>query len=147
VQRCALPIYSSHKTGTWSWSGTGDEDSPYTVTITATNADHTTSTTTFDVSFTDVAPTVTGTSSVSGVEGTTVSNSGSYADFDDPVSVSGTGVVDNGNGTWSWSGTAPDEDSAGYDVTVTATNDDGSTGSFTFHVSGTDAAPTVTGGS
>src|SRR5262249_62359314 len=49
---------SGSQSGTWSWSGTGDEDSPYTVTITATNADGSSSTVTFDVSFTDVAPTV-----------------------------------------------------------------------------------------
>src|SRR5439155_18131446 len=41
----------------WDWSGTGDDDSPYTVTITATNEHGTVTTTSFDVSFTDVPPT------------------------------------------------------------------------------------------
>src|SRR5206468_2305659 len=49
---------SGRQSGTWSWSGTGDEDSPYSVTITATNSDGCFSTTSFGVSFTDVAPTV-----------------------------------------------------------------------------------------
>src|SRR6202023_186568 len=44
--------------GTWTWSGTGDESSPYTVTITAKNVDGSTVSTSFGVSFTDVAPTV-----------------------------------------------------------------------------------------
>ena len=47
------------QSGTWSWTGTApDESAPYTVTITATNADGSTATATFDVSFTDAAPTV-----------------------------------------------------------------------------------------
>jgi hypothetical protein len=57
---------------------------------------------------------VTGGASVTGTEGTTVTNSGSYADFDDAVSVAGDGVTDIGDGTWSWSGIAPDEGGTGY---------------------------------
>ena len=74
--------------GTWSWSGTGDESSPYTVTITATNADGSTATTSFGVSFTDVPPTVAANrASVTVAEGTTASNAGTFADFDDPVTI------------------------------------------------------------
>jgi hypothetical protein len=121
---------------TWSWSGTGDENSPYPVTITMTtaNADGSTgiATTTFGVSFTDVAPTVSATRSlVTAPPNGTATNTGTYADFDDTVSVAGKGVVDHHDGTWSWSGatgTVP------YDVTVTATNVDGATASTTFHV-------------
>ena len=43
--------------------------------------------------------------SVSAAENPTAHNSGTYSDFDDTVSVSGTGVTDNHNGTWSWTGT------------------------------------------
>ena len=50
---------SGSQSGTWSWTGSGDEDHPYSVTITATNADGSATTTSFGVSFTDVAPTVT----------------------------------------------------------------------------------------
>src|SRR5207302_4315433 len=111
-------------------------------TATPTNADGTSSTTTFHVSFTDVAPTVAAASpAVSAPENALATNSGTYADYDDAVSVSGTGVIDNHNGTWSWSGGG--DEAHPYDVTVTATNADGSTSSTTFHVSFTDVAPTV----
>src|SRR4029077_17518240 len=56
--RASSGIVTQNSNGTWSWSGTGDEKTPYTVTITATNADSSTSSTSFGVSFTDVAPTV-----------------------------------------------------------------------------------------
>src|SRR5205823_1987467 len=49
--------------------------------------------------------------------------------------------VGSQSGTWSWSGTG--DESAPYDVTITATNADGSTASTIFHVSFTDVAPAV----
>src|SRR5207248_1571434 len=75
--------------GTWSWLGTGDEDHPYTVIITSTNADTSTSSTSFAVSFTDVAPTVAAANaSVTSNEGQSASNTGTFADYDDVVSLS-----------------------------------------------------------
>src|SRR5204863_117898 len=75
-----------HANGTWSWTGTGDENSPYTVTITATNADLSTNTTTFAVTFTDLAPVVSADSgAVSAPENAAASNSGSWSDYDDAV--------------------------------------------------------------
>ena len=107
--------------GTWSWSGTGDEDHPYDVMVTATNAHGSQNVTVFHVSFTDVPPTIAAISgSVSAAENATAHNSGTCGDYDDVVSVSGPGVVDNHNGTWTWSGTG-DEDHP-YDVAVTASN-------------------------
>src|SRR5204862_1349534 len=80
------PGVTDHGDGTWRWSGTGDEDQPYDLTVTATNADGTTSTTSFHVSFTDVAPTVSVTqAAVSAAENLPASNSGSYGDYDDAV--------------------------------------------------------------
>src|SRR5207244_251214 len=82
------PSGLNSKSGSWTWSGTGDEDSPYSVTITATNADGTTATTSFAVSFTDVAPTVSAAStSVSAAENMAATNSGSFSDYDDAVRV------------------------------------------------------------
>src|SRR5207249_304045 len=79
---------SGNQSGNWNWSGTGDEDSPYNVTVTATNANGSTATTTFHVAFTDVAPSVAADSSaVSAAEGSVVTNAGSFADFDDAVSI------------------------------------------------------------
>ena len=51
---------ASQTSGTWGWTGSGDESTPYSVAITAVNADHTPApaAATFDVSFSDVAPTV-----------------------------------------------------------------------------------------
>src|SRR5439155_6222902 len=96
------------KAGAWSWSGTGDEDSPYTVVITASNADGKTATTSFAVSFTDVAPTVSANSaSVRAPENASATNSGTWSDYDDAVALSasrGT-VTQNSGGTSSWSGT------------------------------------------
>src|SRR5207249_8836314 len=90
--------------GTWSWTGTDDEDHPYTVTITATNADGSLSTTAFDVSFSDVAPMVGADSpAVSAAENAAASNSGTWADYDDAVTLSAsqdTGST-SGNGTCS----------------------------------------------
>ena len=40
---------------------------------------------------------------VSAPENALATNSGTYADYDDAVSVSGPGVIDNHDGTWSWS--------------------------------------------
>src|SRR6185295_15530173 len=114
--------------GTWNWSGTGDDDHPYTVTITATNADGSTSTTSFDVSFTDVAPTVSADhASVTAPENASAHNTGTFGDYDDAVTItasSGTiSQTGSQSGTWSWSGTG-DEDTP-YTVTITATNADG----------------------
>src|SRR5204862_6736033 len=101
---------------------------PYTVTITATNADGLTATTTFAVSFSDVAPSVAAdTSAVSAPENTLAANSGTFGDYDDAVTItasSGT-VSQSGTqvGTWSWSGTGDEE--TPYTVTITATNADG----------------------
>src|SRR4029078_2440065 len=137
---------SGSTSGTWSWSGSGDEDSPYTVTITATNADGSTSSTTFSVSFTDVARVrAHDQASVSAPENALATNSGTFSDFDDAVTISASlgSVTQSGStsGTWSWSGSG-DEDSP-YTVTITATNADGSTSSTTFSVSFTDVAPVV----
>ena len=124
-----------------------DESSPYTVTITATNADQSVSSTSFSVQGSDVAPTVSANqSSVTQPEYTAVSNSGTFADVDDAVTIStdvGTvSQVGGQSGSWSWSGTVPDESSP-YTVTITATNADQSVSSTSFSVQGSDVAPTV----
>jgi hypothetical protein len=154
-------VQSGSQNGTWRWSGTGTDESSSTVTVTATNADGLTATTTFGVAFTDVAPSITAAhTAVSAPENSTATNTGSFADFDDPVTITASrGSVSHGaNGTWSWSGTG--DESSPYDVTITATNSDGSTATATFGVSFTDAdvppalliqvngtAPAVTSGS
>ena len=62
---------------------------PYSVTITATNADNSTATTSFNVSFTDVAPTVSANSAaVSALENAAATNTGAWSDYDDSVTLS-----------------------------------------------------------
>ena len=93
----------------------------------ATNADNSVTTTSFTVQGTDVASTVAADQgSVTPPEGAAVSNTGTFSDVDDAVTISasvGTVTQDNTQGTWSWSGTAPDEASP-YTVTIMATNAD-----------------------
>src|SRR5207248_803284 len=115
----------------------GDELTPYSVTITATNADGGTATTTFSVSFTDVAPTVARNSAaVTAAENASASNTGTFSDFDDAVTntASRGSIRQSGSqsGTWSWSQTGTTGDSG--TVTITATNADGSTATTTFTV-------------
>ncbi|HEY2414903.1 MAG TPA: autotransporter-associated beta strand repeat-containing protein [Pirellulaceae bacterium] len=128
-----------HHDGTWSWSGTGDEDHPYTVVVTATNSDASTASTSFDVSFTDVLPTVTADdATVTSDEGQLAANTGTFADYDDAVtlSVSEGTISQSGSvsGAWSWSNFY--DDNGDHTIVVTALNVDGSTTttSFTVHV-------------
>src|SRR5207253_1753862 len=113
------------------------------------NADGTTATTSFSVSFSDVAPSVgTNNSSVSGSENTGASNSGSFSDFDDTVTMSvlsGPGSVTQSgtqSGNWSWSGAA-DESGNPYTLVIKATNADGTSATTSFTVSFTDVAPGI----
>ena len=143
---------SSDMSGTWSWSGTGDDNSPYNVTISMTNnaggaeADPVN----FGVSFTDVPPTVAAdNATVTTLENATTSNTGTFADYDDAVTISelsgpaGTISQTSGiSGTWSWTQNNP-MDEGSYPVVIEATNADGSTATTTFTLNVTDVAPTV----
>ena len=118
----------------WARGHTYGEEGLHTVGVSVVEQAGTTGSATFHLNVADAAPTVSAANgSVSAVAGATAHNSGTYADMDDAVSVFGTGVVDNHDGTWSWSGTG--DEAHPYDVTVTATNADGSQSSVTFHVS------------
>jgi hypothetical protein len=133
-----------HGDGTWNWSQTGDESNSGSVTVTATNADGNKASTTFAVTFTDVAPTFVSQAhdSITTAENVAATNSGRFADYDDTLTITasqGT-LVDHGDGTWSWNQTG-DETNSGA-VTVTATNADGKKASTTFSVTFTDVAPT-----
>src|SRR5207245_1022758 len=112
---------------------------------TATNADGSTATTSFGVSFTDVPPTVAANrASVTVAEGTTASTAGTFADFDDPVTITasvGT-VAQKVKAPWSWSFAATDE--LDQTVTITATNSDGSHTSTTFGLTVNNVPPAIT---
>jgi autotransporter-associated beta strand protein len=123
--------------GTWNWSGTGDDSSPYTVHVTASTDDGLTATESFAVAFTDVAPAVAANNSkVTGSAGGTVNNTGSFSDYDDPVTLTASAgkIVQTGttSGTWSWSQLGLAQGT--YTITITATNSDGSTASTPFTV-------------
>src|SRR5439155_20564782 len=70
---------------------------------------------------------------------------GTFADYDDAVTITasqGTVTQAGGqSGTWSWSQAGLDEGS--HTVTITATNADGSTASTSFTFTVTDVAPSV----
>src|SRR5262245_5718022 len=74
--------------GPRSWSGSGDESTPYQVTVFATNSVGATATTSFSVGFTDVAPSVAADQGVVvAPENTTATNTGTFSDYDDAVTV------------------------------------------------------------
>src|SRR5438105_4823711 len=131
--------------GTWTFTQTGDESDNGTVTVTATNADGKIGRASFTVAFTDVAPTVVSlaSSAVTTAENVPATNSGSFADYDDSMTITASrpGLVDNGDGTWTFTQTGDESDNG--TVTVTATNADGSSVSTSFTVAFTDVAPTV----
>src|SRR6185369_7939036 len=102
------------------------------------------STTSFTLSFTDVAPVVSSDqASVTVAENAQATNTGHWSDYDDGVTLSasyGT-VVKHNDGSWSWSATGDEADS--QTVTITATNDDGSVSTTSCTLSFTDVAPVV----
>src|SRR5206468_8345499 len=113
----------------------------------ATNADGSIGTTTFAVSFMDVPPTVAADNSgVTINEGQTATNTGTFADYDDAVSltVSEGTLTKSGstNGAWTWSQLYGDNGS--HTIVVTATNADGSVASTSFTVTVNNVAPTAT---
>src|SRR5258708_1068201 len=121
--------------GTWSWTQTGDETDSGTVTVTATNADGNATSTTFSVTFTDVAPVFVSQAadSITTPENVGATNSGVFSDYDDTMAITasqGT-ITDNGDGTWSWTQTG-DEDNDSATATTTATNADGTTATTTY---------------
>src|SRR5262249_30129126 len=130
-------------------SGTApDAGSSSSIVIKALNSKGASSTISFVVTGTEAAPTITNNGNVTGTEFATVSNTGSFADVDDPVTISvlsgGGSVTQSGSttGTWSWSGTAPDD---GNPVTVVlqALNAAGAASTTSFTVSGVEAAPSI----
>jgi len=80
------------------------------------------------VTKTDVAPSVaSNNANVTFAENQTATNTGTWSDYDDGVTLSasiGT-VTENSNGTWSWS-QSPNLGDSAYTVTITATNVDNS---------------------
>src|SRR5208282_3774398 len=132
---------SGTTSGSWSWSESAPlSDGLHTVSITVTNADGTSGFSTFSFTPTDVAPTVTvSTSPTSPPENTDVSATGTFSDYDDGVSIisasEGTAIITAGSGTtsgsWSWSESAPLSDGL-HTVSITVTNADGTSGFSTF---------------
>ena len=115
----------------WSWSyntSDGPDDSA-TITITATDSsDGSVATTTFDLTVSNVAPTVAATSATVTVnEGSTATNSGTFADVgNDVVTITASvGSITQGSGTWSWSYNTNDGPDDSQTVTITATDSDG----------------------
>jgi hypothetical protein len=140
---------SGSQSGTWSWSyPTTDNADSQTVTVTATDSDGAFSTTTFDLTVLNVAPTVgADTDPVTVNESVTATNSGTFSDPGlDVVTISASvgSISQTGsqNGTWSWS--YPTTDNAdSQTVTITATDSDGALSTTTFDLNVLNVAPTV----
>src|SRR5207253_1579329 len=123
---------TSGTSGTWGWAQSAalDEGS-YTVVLRATNADEAARATSSYFTVTDVAPSVSVTSSAGSAENvTSASAAGSFSDYDDAVTISqvsgpaGTVSQTSGtSGTWGWAQSAA-LDEGSYTVVLRATNAD-----------------------
>lgn len=131
--------------GTWTWSRATTNQTAGTVIVTATDDNGGVVTDTFDYEAIDVAPQVAVAAlDVSGVEGDTLTASGSFQDVAaDPITITGSGpgtVTDNGNGTWSYRLVTTDQMSGTVEVTATA---DGKTATDSFTLAAVNVAPAV----
>ena len=92
--------------------------------------------------------------SVTGYEGGTVTNAGTFSDAEGNSTVTltstvggvpfGTVTKDDTNGTWSWSASVDDGDAGPFTVTITATDNQGVTANTTFTYAVINAVPTAT---
>ncbi|GAB5442987.1 MAG: hypothetical protein Fues2KO_33360 [Fuerstiella sp.] len=135
-------------TWAWSWDTSDGPDESQTVTITATDSDGAATTTTFDLTVNNVAPTVAANNATVSVdEGSTATNAGNFADVgDDTVAITasiGTITQDDVAGTWAWSWDTSDGPDESQTVTITATDSDGAATTTTFDLTVTNVAPTV----
>ncbi len=140
---------SDNGDGTWSWNfDTSDgPDETQTVTITATDSDDAVTTTTFELTVNNVAPSLgVNNTAITLDEGQTATNSGTFADLGaDTVSLTasvGT-VSDNGDGTWSWNFDTSDGPDETQTVTITATDSDGAVTTTTFELTVNNVAPSL----
>ncbi|HND53239.1 MAG TPA: hypothetical protein PLV92_12605, partial [Pirellulaceae bacterium] len=143
-------VVTKHDDGTWSWSLTTTDgpDQTGTVTITATDSDTASSSVTFALTVNNVAPSVSAANaSVSGNEGTTINNNGTWSDPGvDVVTLTASigNVVKNSDGTWSWSfGSTDGPDQTGT-VTITAIDSDTASTTTTFALTVNNVPPSVT---
>ena len=138
--------------GTWSWSYTPADgpDESQTVTTTATDSDGAQTTTTFDLTVVNVAPSVAAdNASVSVNEASAASNTGTYGDVgnDTVILAASVGAVtDNHNGTWSWSYTPADGPNESQTVIITATDSDGAQATTSFELTVVNVAPVFEAG-
>ena len=134
--------------GTWSWSyetSDGPDDNQL-VTITATDSDGAATSTTFDLTVDNVAPTVAADSDeVTVDESETAENSGTFSDpGEDSVTVTASiGTITQGDGIWSWNFDTEDGPDESQVVTITATDSDGAATSTTFELNVENIAPEV----
>jgi len=137
-----------NKDGTWSWTfDTADgPDQSQTVTITATDSDGAETSTTFELTVDNVAPTVAADSDAVIVnESAMAARTGTFSDPGaDTVSLSASiGTINQGDGTWNWTFNTTDGPDDSQTVTITATDSDGAWASIDFNLVVENVAPTV----
>jgi Ca2+-binding RTX toxin-like protein/PKD repeat protein len=145
----SLGTVTDNGDGTWSWSfdssdGLGESQ---TVTITATDSDGAATSTTFELTVTNAAPTLAADNAAVAVdEAQAATNTGTFGDpgLDAVTLAPSIGVVtDNGDGTWSWSFASSDGPDDSQTVTITATDSDGAVTSTSFELTVTNVTPSV----
>ncbi len=138
---------SENGNGSWTWTYDGIDDLALTnVLITATDDDGGVTTSSFDFTVKNVAPSLSvDASPVAVVEGILASRPITTFDVSsDIVSVSASlgSITDNGNGNWLWSYDAADDLST-TSVTITASDEDGSQSQSTFELTVANVVPTA----
>jgi uncharacterized delta-60 repeat protein len=132
--------------GVWSWSYDTVDDFAGLVTITATDEDGGLTQVTFNLTVSNVDPTLTvDDASVTIDEGQTATNGGTYADVaaDTVTLVASIGTVLYSGGLWTWSYNGTD-DLATQTVTIAASDEDGGSAIATFDLTVDNAAPSLT---
>ncbi|MCA9144684.1 MAG: hypothetical protein KDB05_17930, partial [Planctomycetales bacterium] len=132
-----------------SFSFTPNDNGQYQITLTVTDEDGGTASANQTITVANAAPTVAANhASVSGNEGETVSNTGTFGDVGhDAVTISvshGTITQSNAAGTWSWSLATTDGPDDSGTITITATDSDNAVTTTTFNLTVNNAPPTVT---
>ena len=135
--------------GTWDWdfSTLDGPDESQVVTVTADYSTGLQSTTTFDLSVVNVAPTVAVDElQITVDEGQTATNSGTYADLgQDNVTLSASigMVVDNADGTWTWTLENVNGPTDTQVIVVTVEDEDSAVGTVSFDLNAINLPPEI----
>ena len=150
-----ITLSTSHGTivdngnGTWNWtySPADGPDETGAVTVTATDSDGGQNSQQFNLVVENVAPQLDAAQLiVTGLEGTTATNTGTYADVAaDTVTLTVNlgQITDNGDGTWLWSHAIGDGPGESQTILITATDSDGDQSTVEFEMTVENVPPFI----